>query len=235
MLNIIVPYRNRADHLAEFLAYMQNYLKDIPHRIYIIEQSDDGRLFNRGALLNFGFKLARAETTKSMWPDDDTFIFHDVDLLPDKHLLCYYKYKGSLLAHINTVYHIAGVEGNRYYQGVNFGGITSFCAQHFEAANGFPNDMEGWGGEDDELRRRVVACRIQIATPSTGSIRDLEPMTIEEKIAYLKSANLMNPHRKEAKKRHAETWRQNGLNNLRAEQLSLERTDTVVKVVVSLN
>lgn len=42
--------------------------------IFIIEQSADGRKFNRGKLLNAGFDIARN--------DYDIFIFHDVDLLP---------------------------------------------------------------------------------------------------------------------------------------------------------
>lgn len=42
--------------------------------IFIVEQSLDGRKFNRGKLLNAGFDMARN--------DYDTFIFHDVDLLP---------------------------------------------------------------------------------------------------------------------------------------------------------
>lgn len=43
--------------------------------IFIIEQSADGRKFNRGKLLNAGFDIARN--------DYDVFIFHDVDLLPE--------------------------------------------------------------------------------------------------------------------------------------------------------
>lgn len=42
--------------------------------ILVIEQTDDGRKFNRGKLLNAGFDMAR--------DDYDVFVFHDVDLLP---------------------------------------------------------------------------------------------------------------------------------------------------------
>lgn len=41
----------------------------------MVEQTADGRKFNRGKLLNAGFDMAR--------DDYDVFIFHDVDLLPD--------------------------------------------------------------------------------------------------------------------------------------------------------
>lgn len=39
-----------------------------------MEQSHDGRKFNRGKLLNAGFDITRH--------DFDVFVFHDVDLLP---------------------------------------------------------------------------------------------------------------------------------------------------------
>jgi hypothetical protein len=51
---ILVPYRddgnqNRADQLDAFLKHYKN----IP--VLVIEQSNDGKKFNRGALLNIGY------------------------------------------------------------------------------------------------------------------------------------------------------------------------------------
>lgn len=54
--------------------WITHALSDSTFHIFIIEQSMDGRKFNRGKLLNAGFDMARN--------DYDTFIFHDVDLLP---------------------------------------------------------------------------------------------------------------------------------------------------------
>jgi hypothetical protein len=48
-----------------------------------VEQSNDGRKFNRGKLLNIGFERACAEGCT-------VFVFHDVDLLPSTDLLEYY-------------------------------------------------------------------------------------------------------------------------------------------------
>jgi hypothetical protein len=61
---IIVPYRDtklqdRASQLKQFSEYYHNYLDNID--IYIIEQSDDGKKFNRGCLLNCGFELAKKD------------------------------------------------------------------------------------------------------------------------------------------------------------------------------
>src|SRR5271170_2150443 len=78
-LGIIVPYRDRQDHLDDFLPHMQTYFsndsvnREIPCRILIVEQTPD-LPFNRGAVLNIGFTY--------LAPDVDYVCFHDVDLLP---------------------------------------------------------------------------------------------------------------------------------------------------------
>ncbi|KAM3182354.1 hypothetical protein ACTXT7_012550 [Hymenolepis weldensis] len=35
------------------------------------------------------------------------------------------------------------------------GGVTLFTQTHLKAMNGASNSFEGWGGEDDDLRKRV--------------------------------------------------------------------------------
>lgn len=82
---IIVPYRDlhkeqhRKQQLDVFIPSISKFMelnKDrSSYRIYIIEQSNDERKFNRGKLLNIGFKIACADGCKAL-------IFHDVDLLP---------------------------------------------------------------------------------------------------------------------------------------------------------
>jgi hypothetical protein len=58
-LGVIVPFRDRYEHLVEFKSKIVEYLnkQNIQYELIIIEQ-DDAKLFNRGKLLNIGFKYA---------------------------------------------------------------------------------------------------------------------------------------------------------------------------------
>jgi predicted glycosyltransferase involved in capsule biosynthesis len=112
--------------------------------IYIIEQSADGREFNRGKLLNIGFKLACSDNC-------NIFIFHDVDLMPSAELHRYY----TTIPTDKKPVHIAR-RWNRYSNNPSyFGGIVAFSKQQFSDINGYPNNFWGWGGEDDELKKRA--------------------------------------------------------------------------------
>src|SRR6202012_4428060 len=73
-LKIVVPYRDRAAHLREFLPHIRDYLdgSGIAYRIVIAEQ-EAGLPFNRGAMKNAGFLLGGMSGYTC---------FHDVDYLP---------------------------------------------------------------------------------------------------------------------------------------------------------
>lgn len=73
---IIVPYRDREEHLEVFLRVFHNYLRrqKLHYRIFVVEQND-ANPFNRGKLFNIGAKYA----AKFGFP---CFVLHDVDLLP---------------------------------------------------------------------------------------------------------------------------------------------------------
>lgn len=138
-LSVVVPYRNRENHLKKFIPHMTQFLGDLPHTLLIVEQADE-KLFNRAKLLNVGFDYGKKES--------DYFAFHDIDMLP---LEADYSYP-------DKPYHMAtnvgqfggGVAYKNYYGGVNL-----FNEKDFKKINGYSNNFWGWGGEDDDILKRI--------------------------------------------------------------------------------
>lgn len=139
-LGIVVPYRDRLQHLMGFLPSMKTYLEiaKIDHEFYIVEQ-EVGKPFNRGKLLNIGFLLAE--------PSCDYVVFHDVDMIPIE----------ADYSWVDKPIHMA-TECSQFdyklpYDGY-FGGVTMFNRDDFRKTNGYNNEYWGWGAEDDDLRAR---------------------------------------------------------------------------------
>lgn len=143
-LGVIVPYRNRYEHLQEFKKSIVDYLesKKIDFKIIIVEQ-DNAKLFNRGMLCNIGFIEAQKQKC-------DYIVIHDVDMIP---VDVDYSYS-------DTPIHLAtdDIPFDSY-----FGGITLFPTEIFKKINGFSNLYWGWGFEDDDLRYRCVKNDISFA------------------------------------------------------------------------
>ncbi|KAL3667518.1 hypothetical protein V7S43_007737 [Phytophthora oleae] len=218
---VLVPFRDnhpaqkRQAHLDEFVPYMTKFLqrhsalKSASFHIFILEQSLDGRKFNRGKLLNAGFDMARN--------DYDVYIFHDVDLLPSEELGEYY----TMVPSVGPM-HIARMWG-RYSESDNyFGGIVAFTHQQFIKVNGFPNNFWGWGGEDNELYSRVVRKKLSIQTPTSGTIRDLEELSLVDKLTVLRTGKWKCTVKRDLLKEHHRTWKKNGLKNLHYEYVDAE-------------
>lgn len=152
-LLIIIPERDRKNHEEIFKSYITHFLKHkkINYYILFIHQSNN-LLFNRASLLNIGFKYAISE--------DINFNYvccHDIDLLPlyeDKYN-CDYSFTSS-------VRHISKFINDTNHYDEYLGGVTIFSKQVFETINGFSNLYEGWGYEDDDIRRRLNRYNINI-------------------------------------------------------------------------
>jgi len=184
-LAVIVPYRDDASHsraaqLDQFAPHMARFLaqeaKLDEFKVFVIEQGDT-RKFNRGKLLNAGFTLAAQEGF-------DTFVFHDVDLLPQPPVAKYYAAVAEAPIHIAKCW-------SRYNKNPEYlGGIVTFSKRDFERIGGFPNIYWGWGGEDDELKKRVTAAGLTVQAPPVSlanAIVDLENKTLEEKLEGLRA------------------------------------------------
>lgn len=156
---ICVPFRARGKdefrrkQLFRFIGHMKNYMKtlhsNIKYRLVIIEQNND-RPFNRGFLLNIGFK----ECEKHVNSYIKYYIHHNCDLFPEiisKQTLDY-SYPGL------GVRDIFG-----YSNGL--GGISIINRNSFNNINGFPNNCIGWSTEDEIIKQRCQRNNIQISRP----------------------------------------------------------------------
>jgi hypothetical protein len=143
--NFIIPYRNRKEHLDEFVRRFTAYLegKEIDVQFFVVHQIHPGE-FNRGAMKNIGF-LEACKTRP-----DGLFVFHDVDTYPT--------YWGSI------PYEAKPGQFKRPVLNSSPGNLGLICCCYkpeFERTNGFPNYW-GWGSEDGVLYYRASHLGIPI-------------------------------------------------------------------------
>ena len=144
---IIIPYRHRKKHLDFYINNTIPLLEKnlINFKLVIIEQNE-GKLFNRGKLLNIGFTEYKNKTKY--------FITHDVDINPNIETIKKYylpdieknTIKGVYTSHCNTL-----------------GGIVKINNDDIFKINGFPNNYWGWGCEDKALQNRSEYYNINIS------------------------------------------------------------------------
>lgn len=136
---ILIPYRNRKTHLDYYIKNTLPLLKEyLPNsKVIVIEQCND-KLFNRGKVLNVGFK-EYSEKTKY-------FITNDIDINPSKKTI--------------LEYYLPDIESN-IVRGIftsscnTLGGIIKISSLNIKNINGFPNNIWGWGCEDKALQNRA--------------------------------------------------------------------------------
>lgn len=143
-LGIIIPYRDRLDHLKQLRPKLEAYLdyRNINYYIILSEQSP-GTPFNQGALHNAGYFKARELGC-------DYLIFHDVDMIPEDVDYSYSSTPKHLISGLNLPEGVDRVMENYY-----FGGAVLCPINIFEAVNGYSNDFWGWGFQDDDFRMRL--------------------------------------------------------------------------------
>jgi beta-1,4-galactosyltransferase 1 len=124
---IIVPYRNREEHLSRFILEWPKIYKDL--KICVVEQVE-GKPFNRGKLLNIGYLEN---------PGYSHYVFHDVDMLPIiGGYTVNYKWQVVQLAKSN-------IQAFDY-----LGGVTRFSKTAFERVGGYNNEYYH-RAEDNEM------------------------------------------------------------------------------------
>jgi GT2 family glycosyltransferase len=153
-LGIIIPFRNRQNHLDQLLPPLKEMLnKQNPnHEILVIEQSggilngdgswnDGNSQFNKGKLLNVGVLMAKKRQCHYV-------VLHDVDLVPE----C------SDYTYPERPTHLSSLVSQFQYQlpyPELFGGVFSITVDDYFKVNGYTNNCSGWGVEDDNFFVRL--------------------------------------------------------------------------------
>ena len=204
------------------------YPQVFDYDFYIIEQSQDGELFNIGKLKNIGFEIA---SKKGGYIN---YIFTDIDMIPDHDLIQYFTKTPK------TIMSLA-FRGTRYKTGNNIkpflGGLISVSEKVFKKINGYPNNYYGWGGEDDSLFIRMVGAKVYtMEIPKKGQVIDNEEyLTTKNKIFKLKKEDAKENMRMEKQMFDVKYWKKNGLNTLNYEILKEKKiTKNIFQITVDL-
>ncbi len=224
-LIIIVPFRDREENLKQFIPHMRNFLRNVKHRIVVIEQSADG-VFNKAKLLNVGFTLYQDANAY--------FCFHDVDLLPESKS-CDYSYPvmpTHLAAYCSQFEY-------QFYPGC-FGGVILVNKADFRKVNGYSNQYLGWGGEDDDLIKRFDQTWTIPRTQRMGRYNSIERLAFGHILAHENVKRRGNPHyQKNCLRLGSGTHlpydtKTDGLSDLKFELLKTIEGDGFVKHIIRL-
>lgn len=177
-LGVIVPFRDREEHLEKFIKQVPSYLanNNIEYELIVVEQSDK-KPFNRGKLLNIGFIEARKLNC-------DYVVFHDVDMIP---VDVDYSYS-EIPLHLATEFELENDKLKNLSFDDYFGGVTMFSKTAFEKINGYSNLYWGWGFEDDDLLFRSKKENLFLDTAIIGKndIKNVYGLYFDGTQSYIK-------------------------------------------------
>lgn len=154
--SIIIPYRDREEHLINILPTLNNHFKDSKYEIIVVEQ-DDNELFAKNVLLNIGALNSIGEL----------LIFHDVDFIPDKNVnynpidlnplyvmrRCIFLTRDGEIRPDDDI--PTGYRNFKYDVGNHVGAVISMKRETFFNVNGFNHLYRGWGKEDHDIHLRL--------------------------------------------------------------------------------
>jgi hypothetical protein len=181
---IVVPLRDRKLHFDVFKTYLKGKLNGVPHAVVGVEQTDKF-LFNRGWLINVGMQFSFQHSSLQ---SAELFVAHDVDMLADSYV-DYLKFE----PHVSHLANKASQFGYQMPYADYLSGIVVFTRQTFTSINGYSNLFFGWGGEDDDLARRIHARGLKISRPnSSGKILSLsDAHTHRDKTNHAQNVHLL--------------------------------------------
>lgn len=169
--SIIIPYRNREEHLQIMLPRLQEFFKDESYEIIVSEQNDNDN-FRIACVENIGFQYAKGDIIVlqqvDYYPTEDvSYDVTDYPILPAR--------KGIFLDKDNqSPREFLDIPGGyrKWSEEIDsafYGGVISMKREHFEAINGLNPLYKGWGNEDEDLRERFVWAGIPVQRNEVGT------------------------------------------------------------------
>lgn len=149
---IIIPYRNREQHLQALLPRLIQKFEGKDYEIIVAEQDEDGP-FCKTVLMNMAAKVATGEV----------LIFHDVDYYPMDNVSYEYDEDVGIYPVRNVIFLDengqempddripGGYRMFKYDVGDHSGGVVMVSKRNFILMNGFNPSYRGWGKEDDDF------------------------------------------------------------------------------------
>lgn len=154
---IIIPYRDREEHLSKMLPHTISFFRRTTQiePLFVLAEQLDKEKFNRGALFNQAYIACRDLV--------DYVCFHDIDYMPmwadysecsvPTRIIWYGMHRRPIYNNSNLV-----ITAQKY----GLAAVSVMKKLHFEAANGYSNYYWGWGYEDTDLAMRLEAVSIKI-------------------------------------------------------------------------
>jgi GT2 family glycosyltransferase len=232
-LAVIIPFRNRQQHLDQLLPELKNTLnKQNPnHKIFVIEQSggsengtgdwhDGDKPFNKGILFNAGVKMAKEEGF-------DYIILHDVDLIPE----C--SDYGYPIQPTHLSYKVSQFEYKPQYDEL-FGGVFSISIDDYYKINGYTNDFWGWGKEDDDFFIRLYKQFPSISSSHIyyGKYKSLPHKSMQSLPDWIEKNNYGEKHTFTTKFLNNEVESKSGINNVKFDVIHSEMYDLYTKITI---
>ncbi|XP_063048872.1 beta-1,4-galactosyltransferase 1-like isoform X2 [Engraulis encrasicolus] len=215
---IVIPFRHREQHLKFWLYYVHPFLQrqQLDYGVYVVNQDGENK-FNRAKLMNVGFTEALKEY------DYDCFVFSDVDIIPLDDRNTYRCFKQPR--------HLA-VSMNKFHFGLPYrtyvGGVLALSKEQYMKINGFPNNYWGWGGEDDDMYKRLRIRGMWLSRPDR--VKGRCKMIGHKRDKH----NESNPKRYYKLRNTRQTIDSDGINSLQYKVVNIEKDQLFTKITVDI-
>lgn len=228
-LAILFAYRNREKNLLITLPNLISILQKqrFGFKIFIIEQTQD-TIFNRGKLLNVGYEVQKNDEVNF-----DCLIFHDIDMILVDERLSYGCDKVTPI-HLASKRWTFDSDGNEIPLGQSFGAVSAINPAIFTRVNGYSNLYWGWGGEDDDLLKRLKIKRLGLSPIGRSTDSKYNWNMVDHGNTREGEGNPVNFERFQLRKTAKERYKSDGLNTLDFEILEFYSEPLFQRVLVDV-